>query len=216
MALDFVETDQASACAVSAFCSPNSLGGGSGIAGRGCAPQGSLAGNHLVTVSMNVSEVGKIYAMIELVPGVRAWVAGPLQFGFRVPAPGNPAIDWVRTDVCHVLANCTSVETLASDTAAVNLGISDQDYITKVVQLAAPAVPPLAGDRLALLLSFTNNAASIQSFGWMPDQPVRLLSFVPDRVGPEILLGKKKRPQREELEEAAAVVAALLLGDDVP
>jgi hypothetical protein len=98
----------------------------------------------------------------------------------------------------------------------VNIGADDPAFRQKTLTLAAAAVPVAAGDKVLILLSFTNNTAVAQSFGWTPSFPVTFTDWGPDR-GVEMMLGRKKRPAREELDEVrAAVLAALLLGDGVP
>jgi hypothetical protein len=69
-----------------------------------------------VSVTMAASEASKVYCYFEATPTVggsatRNWFRTFCSFGFRVTT-FNGAIDWVRTDVCHVNGACTSLELL--------------------------------------------------------------------------------------------------------
>lgn len=211
MALLYSESDAAAVCGPTVACSPNGLGANT-VTGRLCGT--GAPGTQEVTVTMAASEASKIYAYLELAPTVgagatRNWFRTFLIFGFRVTSP-NVNVDWTRTDVCHVNAACTSVETLGSDTNAVSCGPAEKDFILKTMTLSVAAVPVAAGDKVLILLSFTNNAASVQSFGWRPDQPVTLTDWDIDR-GIEVILGRK-RPKKKRPPEALL----LLLGDAEP
>lgn len=173
MSIIFNQVDDASVCGPTMGCSPNNLGANT-VTGR----QGNVKtqfGTQEVTVTMAASEANRIYAMFEIVPAPRVtWVAGDVLLNFHVTTP-NGAIDWVRTDICHVNAACTSLETLATDTVPVNVGPSEKGFVLKLIPGLVSAVVPIStGDKILCLLSFTNTLASIQSFGWTPDLTITL------------------------------------------
>jgi hypothetical protein len=172
MAIIFNETDTPGAT-VNVACSPNALGAG-GASSRAASVQ-SQYGSHEVTASMGISEANAIYAMFEMLPAAKVtWSSGDCLMNFRVTTP-NTNIDWVRTDICHVSATNVSLETLATDKVPVNLGPADKDFILKLIPgLVAAVVPISTGDKVWILLSFTNNAASAQSFGWTPSLDITL------------------------------------------
>jgi len=201
MPLTYNETDQPSVTTPAALCSPNSLGANAAT-GRLCGT-GAL-GTQPVTVTMAASEVAKIYALLEVAPtgDVRNWFATRCIFTFALSSV-NPNVDWVRTDVCHLNAAGTSLESLGSDTTPINCGLDDPAFQVKTVLLKAASVAVAAGDRLAILLSFTNNAASVQSFAWVPQGTVTFDSWLPDR-GLEMTLGRK-RPKKKPVDDALLV-----------
>jgi len=200
MPLTYVETDAASLTTPAPLCSPNSLGANPAT-GRLCSTSSVDAGVREVTVNMAAAEAAKIYALLEVAPtaDVRNWFATRVIFTFGITSP-NANIDWVRTDCCHLNAAGASLETLGTDTSAINLGPDDPAFRQKTVLLQAAGVAVAAGDRLAIVLSFTNNAASVQSFGWVPQGQLTFDSWLPDR-GLEMTLGRK-RAKKKPMDDA--------------
>ncbi len=208
MSLTYNETDGASLTVPAALCSPNGLGVNAAT-GRLCGT--GAPGTKAVTATLAASEVGKIYALLDIAPtkDTRNWAATNLIFTFAVSS-FNAFVDWVRTDVCHVNAAGASLESLGTDTVAVNLGPDDPAFRQKSVRLKA-ASNVAVGDRIAVVLSFTNATAAAQSFGWTPAGSVVFDSWLVD-AGLEMVLGRK-RPKRQPDDDALAL---LLADDDVP
>jgi hypothetical protein len=218
MAIIFHQTDLASGCGPTAACSPNGLGANP-VTGRACLVDG-VYGTQEVTVTMAASETAKIYVMLEFTPAARVtWAAGDCLLGFRVTTP-NANVSWVRTDLCHTDASCTSLETLAVDTVPVSVGPAERDFVTKLIPgFIAAVVPITTGDKVLMLLSFSNNTALPQSFGWTPSLDVTLpwldrgieivahMGKAKKKVPRDILGNPIARPEEEVL---------LMLGDEEP
>jgi hypothetical protein len=218
MSIIFNQTDVGAVCGPTVACSPNGLGANA-VGGRQANVQAQY-GSQEVTVTMAASETAKIYAYFEIVPAARVtWSAGDVLLNFHITTP-NGNVDWVRTDVCHLNAACTSLETLATDTVPVNLGPSERDFVLKLIPgLISAVVPITTSDKVMILLSFTNAVASVQSFGWTPNLDITLPWL--DR-GIEIVahMGKsKKKVPRDILGNPIArpeEEVLLMLGDEEP
>ena len=163
---------------------------------------------------MAAREASKIYCYLELNPtgATRNWFATNCLINFHITS-FNGLVEWVQTSVCHLSAACVTLETLGTDATSVNLGVSDKDFVTKVIRLTATQVPVALGDQVGIILAFTNtDAVNPQSFAWRPDLTITLDSWAPDR-GLEVVLAqtRKRRKQRQTDDDEA-----LLLLDDEP
>ncbi len=167
--ISFTQTDtQTGVCPLRQYFG-NSVGKGTVTPGNKAAA-GGTPGTSKLTEAMLAGEPEVIYVLWEITPGPNAvWSAGNWTVRLNVTLPSH-FITWNGVEIVHVDQNCNGIERLGNlDGQSVSLippGVK-----IMVVPGIAPASAPAPGDKVLLLLSFSNSFKQHErSFGYTPDQ----------------------------------------------
>jgi len=169
--ISFIQRDTPASCQLKQYFG-NPVGGNADKSSGREATAGWVGGTPGVTrliETMNASESEAIYVLWEITPGPNAvWRAGNWTIRLNVTVPSH-FITWNGVEIVHTDQHCNGIERLGNlDGQSVSLippGVQSM-----VVPGIAPASAPAAGDKVLLLLSFSNSKAESRSFGYTPDQ----------------------------------------------
>ncbi len=166
--ISFMQTDAPAGCTLKQYFG-NPVGGDAILTSGRMAAAGGKPGVQRLIETMKASESEVIYVLWEITPGPNAvWRAGNWTIRLNVTVPSH-FITWKGVEIVHTDQNCNGKERLGNlDGQSVSLippGVKSM-----VVPGIAPASAPATGDKILLLLSFSNSATESRSFGYTPDQ----------------------------------------------
>jgi len=166
--ISFMQTDTQASCKLKQYFG-NPVGGDAILTSGRMAAAGGKPGVQRLIETMKASESEVICVLWEITPGPNAaWRAGNWTIRLNVTVPSH-FITWNAVEIVHTDQNCNGKERLGNlDGQSVPLippGVKSM-----VVPGIAPVSAPAAGDKVLLLLSFSNSAPESRSFGYTPDQ----------------------------------------------
>ena len=188
MAMTFTQTDNTG----SFGCSAAELLGCSGLAASGdlttadaraCVNGGTAGtGNNIINLFSSETNVVEKAFICDVGSGV-SWDSGTWTIRLNITA-SNMNITWTHVYVCRIDSNCVNQATIGSNTA---VGISLGTTGVKSTTVSGNAQTPSAGDKVLIVLAFTNGAMSVQAATSVPDQNIDSpFSVVVDRRQPPV------------------------------
>lgn len=169
MVYSFKQTDTASICPINVYCSGRSLSANVNKPTRK-ATFGASPGSTSTAVGVDYLVTLKVCVNFELVVdnGV-TWAAGTWTVRFNVTTASNLGIWLEEVHICRVNSSCVSQETIGSTT-----GIHNQMNSTGVrtISVTGIAQAPSVGDKVIIVLVFTNDDNHGNGFNFTPNQDV--------------------------------------------
>jgi plastocyanin len=131
------------------------------------AQQGGGAGAAL-TDTIDANAISKRAFMFECpIPAGAAWNSGTWMFRVKLK-DATTNLSWTQVHICRVNASCTNQATIGSNTGVgANLTGTDTVYTATV---SGSAQTPSAGDKVIIVLSFTNADTVTHNVTLTPDQ----------------------------------------------
>jgi hypothetical protein len=167
LSVTFQLTDTAMACARSQYCSAGT------IIATPQSTQGSVggsvgAGTKSTTITASGASVPGVWFELALPADLRTLGAANWTVNLDVTV-ANSNLTWVATYICRVNSGCTNQATIGSLTAqATSLGTTG----TKSHVVSGSSAAFAAGDKVIIILCFTNGKSSTQAFTWKADSTV--------------------------------------------
>jgi hypothetical protein len=168
MTVRYQQTDATSVCTYAVYCSGLSLNTGAGTNHANLQTIfGGTSGTGNFTMTMLASGTRLVSWMYELpITNNETWLTGIWTVRLNV-ITANSNVTWTDCFICRVDSSCTSQATIAS---ASSLGIALSTTGVKSTTMTGTAQTPNAGDKVIVVLAFTNSVASLQSVGIIDDQ----------------------------------------------
>jgi hypothetical protein len=168
MPISYQQTDTTAVCARAVYCSALSLASGTGTQHAELqAVFGGTAGSGSFTLGLAASQTTVIGWAFEIpITNGETWLGGTWTVRLRINT-ANSNITWTNIDICRVSSGCVSQASIGS---ASSLGISLGSTGVKTATVSGSAQTPSAGDKVWILLGFTNAVASTQTAGIVDDQ----------------------------------------------
>ena len=166
MALIFTQEDTNGTCALGQYCSTDA----STPESRKQCEVGGTAGSTPVTVTLVKNAMTNNKIQFECIVGTgKNWGAGNWTIRLNITT-ANSNITWTGTFICRINSSCVSQETIGSLTGqTTSLGTTG----VKTHTVSGSAVTPGAGDKVMVILRFTNSDnMNSQAFGYTPNQNI--------------------------------------------
>jgi hypothetical protein len=173
MAISYTQTDDTGSfgCIASELLGCSGLSGASDLQStdlRACTVGGTPGvGASFINIGSSQTNVVEKAFACDVASGV-SWDAGTWTIRLNITA-SNMNLTWSQVYVCRINSTCVNQETIGSNTA-VNISLSTTGV--KSTTVSGSAVTPSAGDKVLIVLAFTNGAMSSQSAQYTPDQDI--------------------------------------------
>ena len=173
MAMTFTQTDDTGSFGCTATellgCSGLSAGGDLTTNDARACVNGGTPGTGSNIINLFSSETNVVEkAFICDVGSSVSWDSGTWTIRLNVTA-SNMNITWTRVYVCRINSTCVNQETIGSNTA---VGISLGTTGVKSTTVSGSAQTPAVGDKVLIVLAFTNGAMSVQAATSVPNQDI--------------------------------------------
>lgn len=164
MAVIFTQTDATATCGQTAYCSAMPVGSPNNN-NRRCTP-GGTPGVTPASIQVNASDADHIYIWFELiVQDGSAWNAGNWTVRLDV-STANAAISWDQVDICRINSSCVSQASIGVQGGVVSMaGTGVKTFAT----ITGSAQAPNNGDKVMVLLTFSNIAGVGSNLSFLPD-----------------------------------------------
>jgi len=184
MTVSFTQTDNASVCGTAAYCSGNSLD--TTTLSLRQATIGGTPGTTAVPQSVTGGATNVIDVFFECIVGAGvSWDAGTWTINLNVTTGTSGTMNWTGLDICRLNSSCVSQASIATASPSVSVTTTG----VKTVTVSGFAQSPSAGDKVMVLLSFTQTGPT-RSFSYTPnvtiDSPFNIISSPPNSL---MLLG---------------------------
>ena len=167
MKINFNQTGNNTACAINTYCSAKSVSTGTTVALQAWYQAVLNTTTHGVIIGASETNVISVmWECIMVLPNI-SWNAGNWTVNLDVNV-ANANVTWVGLDICRISSGCVSQASIATQSLSINLGTTG----VKSTTVTGVAQNPSAGDKVVVLLSFTNSAATLQSWTVNSDQPI--------------------------------------------
>lgn len=168
MAISFVQTDTNSFCPLTAsFCSTDALGGQATKNKQ--AAVGASPGVGSVTQNIDAVAVDLDQMSFECLADGYNFAAGNWTIRLNVTT-ANANLTWNRVTICRMDVSCVSQGTILATSAALGISLATTG-VKSTVQSGLVQVPN-TGDKVIIILGFSNAAGTSQSFAFTPDQNI--------------------------------------------
>ena len=164
MAISFTQTDTNAVCTAAVYCSLNILNSTTSLKQ---AAEGGTPGTVAVSQSIDKASTGSnlIAAFFEcIVASGIIWNAGTWTVNLDVTTL-NASLTWTFLDICRISSGCVNQASIASGSLSISLGTTG----VKTTTIAGSVQTPSAGDKVMVLLGFTNSTGTAKTFGYTPD-----------------------------------------------
>jgi hypothetical protein len=179
MTISFTQTDTAAVCGAAAYCSGNSLNTNRSLRQ---ATIGGTPGTTAVSQSIDSGAINLIAVFFECIVGAGvSWDAGTWTINLNVTTGTSGTMDWTGLDICRLNSSCVSQASIATASPSVSVTTTG----VKTVTVSGSAQSPSAGDKVMVLLSFSQTGPT-RSFSYTPnvtiDSPFSGITTTPNSL----------------------------------
>jgi hypothetical protein len=152
------------------------------------AAEGGTAGSLEVTLTLVASTTDRRTLMFSMTPGgTDTWAAGNWTVPINVTTAGVAGMSWASTFICRVNSGGVNQATIGSLTGqAITFNTAGVVSMT----ISGASQTPAAGDKVYIVLGFTNTVTMGKTFGVTPSQTITSPFTGAVAVSPVILMAQ--------------------------